>query len=325
GLSQSFKDQNNWIFQHQNSWLESTKADAVDMSTNKRLYSAVLQGTSTNTRRNTSVQFPTVRAWDLSHTSDAGTDTGTKSPAPCLENQRKSPEGCYKFPTSCSSHFHQRLNASPGPLLGGYQCLPSTAGSGLFSRPLFLPATGMLNIRHTAYFPQLVLQNPAPYPPVPFMGYGRPMLFPHRPPVVIPPSNWFLQQSMKTSVGLLATRNTPAPHGPQYRQPIKPKEDATPCDFDNIAVKTVHAILDDPEPFVPVADSVSDDLELQALEQYSASSDNMLSDLERQAAEQYDVSSENWLRPPRNDEMFFGGWRLLVTRMKNIELKSQVI
>lgn len=58
---------------------------------------------------------------------------------------------------------------------------------------------------------------------------------------------------------------------------------------------------------LPIAATVSEELERQALEQYQPSDDNFYQDLERQAEEQYDGDhSENWKGPPNRD-LFFGG------------------
>lgn len=85
-------------------------------------------------------------------------------------------------------------------------------------------------------------------------------------------------------------------------------------ELETIAVKTANAVLDEPEPYVPVTGVSSDELELQALEQYNSST-SVFQELERQAAEQYDIS-ENWTGPPKHlddsTDAFFGGCSVTV-------------
>ncbi|XP_044745578.1 uncharacterized protein LOC123307360 isoform X2 [Coccinella septempunctata] len=74
-------------------------------------------------------------------------------------------------------------------------------------------------------------------------------------------------------------------------------------DFEEVVSKTVNLLF---EEDVPVTSTVSEELEIQALEQYCNSNDNVYQELERQAAEQYDELSENLRGPPTHD-LLFGG------------------
>lgn len=74
-------------------------------------------------------------------------------------------------------------------------------------------------------------------------------------------------------------------------------------DFEEVVSKTVNILF---EEEVPVTSTVSEELEIQALEQYCSSTDNVYQELERQAAEQYDELSENLRGPPTHD-LLFGG------------------
>ncbi|CAH1100406.1 unnamed protein product [Psylliodes chrysocephalus] len=80
-------------------------------------------------------------------------------------------------------------------------------------------------------------------------------------------------------------------------------------EMDELVSKTVNLVLEDSkiDSIVPITGSQSDELERQALEQYTNSSDNVFQDLERQAAEEYEDNSENYLGPP-NYEILFGGF-----------------
>lgn len=57
--------------------------------------------------------------------------------------------------------------------------------------------------------------------------------------------------------------------------------------------------------FSSLTSLTSDDLEKQALEQYSGSNESFYRELEQQATEQYEESG-NWMRPPNNSELFGG-------------------
>ncbi|KAL3287766.1 hypothetical protein HHI36_002228 [Cryptolaemus montrouzieri] len=76
-------------------------------------------------------------------------------------------------------------------------------------------------------------------------------------------------------------------------------------DLEEVVNKTVNILFED-ETHVPVTSTLSEELEIQALEQYCNSTDNVYQELERQAAEQYDELSENSRSPPTRD-IFFGG------------------
>ncbi|XP_045483386.1 uncharacterized protein LOC123688771 isoform X2 [Harmonia axyridis] len=85
---------------------------------------------------------------------------------------------------------------------------------------------------------------------------------------------------------------------PQLSNKLKAKSD-----FDEMVSKTVNILF---EEEVPVTSTISEELEIQALEQYCNSTDNVYRELERQAAEQYDGLSENLRGPPTHD-LLFGG------------------
>ncbi|XP_030756570.1 uncharacterized protein LOC115882550 [Sitophilus oryzae] len=327
-LAQGFKQPNEAILKKNkaSSWLETNTEETNDLSPHKRLYSAVLQGTSHTagpSQRSTSVQFSTSKLLEASSTTDSFTETPSRPPHTTTENFQKVATESYWYQSQNYQYYHAKTSTQP-PVFTGYQYLPQNIGAGFYSRPLFVPNPGLLSFRHTAYFPHLVLQNPAPYPPPTFLGYSRPVVLPQRPQVVLPPSSWFIQQSMKASVGFLTNRNHPQTSSYQYRPP-KPKPPPLPLksvespsvmqDLENIVAKTVGAILDDQDEIVPVANSVSDDLELQALEQYSPSSDNVFSELERQATEQYETP-ENWTSPPKGNSTAFGGFGALLRRLR---------
>ncbi|KAK9890960.1 hypothetical protein WA026_013298 [Henosepilachna vigintioctopunctata] len=76
-------------------------------------------------------------------------------------------------------------------------------------------------------------------------------------------------------------------------------------DFEEVVTKTVNLLFED-ESHVPVTSTLSEELEIQALEQYCNSTDNVYQELERQAAEQYDDLSENSKGPPTRDVIFGG-------------------
>lgn len=164
----------------------------------------------------------------------------------------------------------------------------------------YIPTTSLLNLRQTNYFP-LMLQNATP----PYVNYPsyRTVVFPPRPPMVVPSGGWFLPPP-QVKFNVLTAQ--PLVH---FRPP-KPTlmDQMVNQELETVAVKTVNAVLDEPEPYVPVTGVSSDELELQALEQYNSST-SVFQELEREAAEQYDTS-ENWTGPPKHlDETVasFGG------------------
>lgn len=57
---------------------------------------------------------------------------------------------------------------------------------------------------------------------------------------------------------------------------------------------------------IPVTESISEELERQALDEYQSSNDSFYKELEKQAVEQYEECSENLMCPP-NEDIFFGG------------------
>lgn len=163
----------------------------------------------------------------------------------------------------------------------------------------YIPTTSLLNFRQTNYFP-LMLQNATP----PYYPSYRTVVFPPRPQMVVPSGGWFLPPP-QVKVNLVAAQ--PLVH---FRPP---KPTLIDQELETIAVKTVNAVLDEPEPYVPVTGVSSDELELQALEQYNSST-SVFQELEREAAEQYDIS-ENWTGPPKHlDEIAasFGGCSVTV-------------
>ncbi|VEN47266.1 unnamed protein product [Callosobruchus maculatus] len=84
-------------------------------------------------------------------------------------------------------------------------------------------------------------------------------------------------------------------------------------ELDELVLRVVDVVLREPDPepepenVFPVTGSLSDELERQALEQYTGSNDNVFQELERQAVEEYDCCSENCKSPP-NCKALFGGF-----------------
>ncbi|CAH1979862.1 unnamed protein product [Acanthoscelides obtectus] len=80
-------------------------------------------------------------------------------------------------------------------------------------------------------------------------------------------------------------------------------------ELDELVLRVVEFVLSEPESenVFPVTGSLSDELERQALEQYSNSNDNVFQELERQAVEEYEGCSENCKSPP-NCKGLFGGF-----------------
>ncbi|CAH1188174.1 unnamed protein product [Phyllotreta striolata] len=82
----------------------------------------------------------------------------------------------------------------------------------------------------------------------------------------------------------------------------------TAADMDELVSKIVNLVLDESKMdcILPITGSQSDELERQALEQYTSSSDNVFQELERQAAEEYEDNPENYLGPPNYNHLFGG-------------------
>lgn len=85
-------------------------------------------------------------------------------------------------------------------------------------------------------------------------------------------------------------------------------------EVEKVMLRSIDMLLKDSqsEIIVPIAESSSERLERQALEQYQSSCENFFLDLERQAAEEYEElethkASENVNNPP-NIKVFFGGF-----------------
>ncbi|XP_050311685.1 uncharacterized protein LOC126747219 [Anthonomus grandis grandis] len=344
GLARTFKEQNTWIFKKESrAWLEGgSQSDSADLPANRRLYSAVLQGSSCQ------------KPLEVPKKSDTATETGGYSSymrsvglsTTTAEQVNPRMAGTYQQPYFVPPrHTVQTTQSAITPIPSVFasptnynyqyfnQFTPHASTTAYLSPRVyannFIPNTSLLNFRQTNYFP-LLLQNAAPYAaPVQSTYYQnlqrgyRTMVFPQRAQVVVPTSGWYLQPNLKLGQPVLPPR--PPVHHYSFNKastsrhkpvkPVAPKEDQ---EMENIVAKTVKAALEEPEQFVPVTGVPSEELELQALEQYVPSSTNVFQELERQAAEQYEetTGSENCRSPPKSLNgdavLVFGGFDVSV-------------
>ncbi|CAG9764728.1 unnamed protein product [Ceutorhynchus assimilis] len=321
----------------------SISSPPKDDSPSKRSYSAVLQGGPINQQPqndvatcSTSYAFPPLKAakniekiCEWPYLNDKNLELAKRNEVlmETLTNKQHKSTSANIPATTNTLEIQRPKTTTTFPMsYPNYQYLTRQQQANFINPRLYstnyISNTNVLNFRQTSYYPLLLHNAAVPYQQPFRPHYRQNVIYPQiRPQLLLPNQNLLLQP--KQTIHILPRPPVASPSYNNFRntsrynlRPITPNNKLPMKDeklfmphIESIVTKTVNAVLEEPEPLLPLTETSSDELERQALEQYIPSSTDLFDELERQAIEEYDEdeTSENWNSPPKYPNIAFGG------------------
>ncbi|XP_066143201.1 uncharacterized protein [Euwallacea fornicatus] len=279
-LTRNLKEQNTWIFKkqaeiHGESWLKPLQRRVE----HRRLYSAVLQGPAS------------------SHLPPNYSPSKKETSSECLlELQPENLSPLISYHQKCSYSPATRIRSLLAPLASAAYFLPTTIIFPWVLSPVLISNTSIMNFRQSTYYALLLQNTSVSNSNQRFPAYTTAIL-PPRHQIVVPSEGWIVQPYTKTNF-------LPPEWQQHYHVSAEFKHHKKNAQELSFVVKTETNEQD----FVSVTSISSEELELQALEQYKVSNTHVFQELERQAVDQSE-QSENQKSPSKCLEKTpFGGW-----------------